>query len=192
MWKATWLPAARLGLCAVLAVVFAVGGASGYTLACVAVLLIEAGRQLEDRCARGRARGEGSRDELLRSLADVAYRFTIALCFLSAGLVPVWVVLAILYVVLLVACIQAQTLGSRPAATGSVSARILAFTWVVVPLVVLWTVLRTSPIDPFAWTAMRGTARWLMVVVLGVTLVWGAANVVRNRALLRKLLRPRR
>jgi hypothetical protein len=188
------LTAVRLLLCPPFVVLFALGEPIGYLWPLLVVLAIEATGILAWRNAGRHPAELADYDRLLLPLADTLAHLTVYLCFLDAGLAPLWVVVVVFYgdsVVTYLRVTAAQPTEEEAEAelpAPGLAGHVRTFAHVLVTWAVFWVLLRSQPIDPVAVT--RGTCQALMSVVGVVTLWWAAVRVWQKWSILRELVRP--
>jgi hypothetical protein len=191
------LTAVRLLLCPAFIVLFAVGAAIGYLWPLLVVLAIEGTGILAWRRAGRRPADLADYDLLLLPLADTLAHLTVYLCFLDAGLAPLWVVVVIFYGDSVVTYLRVTAATPKEQAQAELpppglAGHVRTFAHVLVTWAVFWVVLRSDAVDPFTVEATRQTCQALMSVVGVVTLWWTAARVWQKWSVLRDLVKPAR
>lgn len=188
------LTAVRLLLCPAFVVLFALGESIGYVWPLLVVLAIEATGILARRDALRHPAKLADYDLLLLPLADTLAHLTVYLCFLDAGLAPLWVVVVVFYgdsvvtYLRVTAAPASQKAGETELPVPGLAGHVRTFAHVLVTWAVFWVLLRSQPIDPVA--ATEGTCQALMSVVGGVTLWWATVRVWHKWPVLRDLVKP--
>ncbi len=187
------LTAVRLLLCPAFIVLFAVGADIGYLWPLLVVLAIEATGILAWRNAGRHPADLADYDLLLLPLADTLAHLTVYLCFLDAGLAPLWVVVVVFYGDSVVTYLRVTAATPKEEAQADLlppglAGHVRTFAHVLVTWAVFWVLLRSQPIDPLA--ATKGTCQALMSVIGVVTLWWAAVRVWQKWPVLRDLVKP--
>jgi len=178
----------RLCLSPVFVLVFLVGGPVGHALALVIAVLFEVTDFLDGYLARSR-KDTTDFGKLSDPMADVVARFSVFLCFLWGGYAHLWMVVLIFYREFIVAYIRVAVARSGVVLAARLSGKMKALTQGIVILAILVLIVWTPLDDREGIEAAKRTAKWLMGLVVLVTL-WSGADYLRmSLPALRGLLR---
>ncbi|MFP4056439.1 MAG: CDP-diacylglycerol--glycerol-3-phosphate 3-phosphatidyltransferase [Candidatus Brocadiia bacterium] len=180
----------RLALGPLFVAVFILGGTTGYVLALIVAVLVEATDFLDGYLARAK-REISDFGKLVDPMADSLARFSVFLCFLWGGYAHLWMVALLFYRDFVVAYMRIAAAHAGMVMAARLSGKLKAVTQAVAIIAILILIVATPAGDPERVEATRRTAHWLMGLVVLVT-VWSGIDYVWSASpILRQLLRRR-